>query len=67
MFEGMGKLKLKNGNYYLGHWKNNMKNGVGYQKTDQFEYLGEFQDNKLIGKALFICRGENKQENQWEE
>ena len=52
-FEGFGKQYLGNGEYYIGNFKNNKRNGHGilYNKEDQIIYEGDFSDDKIEGKG----------------
>ena len=42
--DGKGKYIFEDGNYYIGHWKNDLKNGTGseYDKNGNIIFKGEY-------------------------
>ena len=65
---GKGFYKNKNGDYYNGEYINGLKNGKGKEKNCEFEYEGDYKNNKLngIGKIKFEnkkCEYEGKFQN----
>ena len=42
---------------YIGHWKNNQKDGIGFLKiNDDILYFGEFKNNQIEGKGALYYR-----------
>ena len=52
--EGNGRLVFKNGNYYVGQFRNNKFNGRGifYYKRNVIKYIGDFVDNLYEGNGI---------------
>lgn len=38
--------------FYFGQWKNNQKSGIGFIKTNNYLYIGNFSNNKINGCGL---------------
>jgi len=55
-FEGKGKYNYDDGKYYIGEWKNGLRNGKGifYSKTGNIEYEGDFVNDKYEGNGKYI-------------
>ena len=49
--EGFGTYNYENGEYYIGHFKNNLRHGQGiyYYKNGKIKYDGEWINNKREG------------------
>jgi hypothetical protein len=47
---GRGALIKTNGNYFVGYWKNDKKNGVGvdYSKEGEIMSKGEYKNGTLV-------------------
>ncbi len=65
---GKGIYKNNNGDFYYGEYINGLKNGKGKEKNSEFEYEGDYKNNKLngIGKIKFKnkqCEYEGNFEN----
>ena len=54
--EGYGKYIYKDGSYYIGEWKKNLKNGKGilYYNNNKKKYEGNFKDDKFYGFGKYI-------------
>ena len=54
-YEGFAKKLLENGDYYIGEFKNGLRNGKGilYYKHGILIYFGNFFDNKFEGCGNF--------------
>ena len=57
-FEGKGKYYYENDEYYIGLFKNGLKNGEGieYYQNGNIKYEGEFVDDKFEGKGKYIFK-----------
>jgi len=57
-FEGNGKLIKENGEYYIGQFKNHLRNGKGivFYKNGNIMYEGSFVDDKKEGNGKFIFK-----------
>ena len=43
--------------FFLGHWKNNKKDGIGFLKiNDDILYFGEFNNNQIEGRGVLYYR-----------
>ena len=43
--------------FYLGHWKNNKKEGIGFLKiNDDILYFGEFKNNQIEGRGVLYYK-----------
>ena len=48
----------KNGQVYQGYFKQGKKNGIGFLKTESYEYYGPFENDLKQGKgSLFLPNG----------
>ena len=47
---GRGALIKNNGNYFIGYWKNDLKNGKGteYNKEGEVQLDGEYRNGILV-------------------
>jgi hypothetical protein len=56
--EGFGLNKYENSSaFYLGQWKNNMKEGTGFLKIDDNKlYIGSFHNNQLEGFGIIYYK-----------
>ena len=56
--EGFGLNKYldsKESSFYIGQWKENQKNGIGFLKIDDNHlYFGNFKDNQLNDNGLYL-------------
>lgn len=61
MREGFGLNKYENENiFYLGQWKNNMKEGIGLLKiNDDTFYAGYFHKNQFDGNGILYDKSKN--------
>ena len=52
--EGNGKYIYKNGNYYIGGFKDGQRHGKGiiYDKNGNIKYDGEFINNTFVGERI---------------
>ena len=59
--DGFGLNKYKNSSsFYLGHWKNNMKEGIGFLKVDDNKlYIGSFHLNQFEGFGILYYKQNN--------
>ena len=49
-----GPYTFKNGNKYVGEWKNDKQHGQGtFTWTDGHKYVGEYKDGKMHGQGTF--------------
>ena len=58
--DGFGKYIYENGEYYVGEWKNYLRNGKGrlYYKNGKIKYRGNWVDDEKDGKGkLFDKNG----------
>ena len=54
-FEGNGKYTYGNGEYYVGEWKNGLRNGKGkFYKNGNIRYEGDFANDKFKGNGKYI-------------
>ena len=62
-----GKYIWENGDYYIGEFLNDMKNGKGkiYYKNDSIKYDGDFVNDKYEGKGKFIWENEEYYIGEW--
>lgn len=42
---GKGTLIDRNGDYYEGYFRDGKRNGIGFLKTNNYEYFGPFQND----------------------
>ena len=61
MREGFGLNKYENENiFYVGQWKNNMKEGIGFLKiNDDTFYAGYFHKNQFDGNGILYVKSKN--------
>ena len=61
MREGFGLNKYENENiFYVGQWKNNMKEGIGFLKiNDDTFYAGYFLKNQFDGNGILYVKSKN--------
>ena len=54
--EGNGKSIWEDGNYYIGQWKNGLRNGKGtyYYSNGNIRYEGDYVNNKREGYGKYI-------------
>ena len=59
--EGFGLNKYENSfSFYIGHWKNNMKEGIGFLKVDDNKlYIGSFHLNQFEGFGILYYKLNN--------
>ena len=57
-FDGIGKYYYENDEYYIGQFKNGLKNGKGieYYPNGNIKYDGEFVDDKFEGDGKYIYK-----------
>ena len=57
-FDGVGKYYYENDEYYIGQFKNGLKNGKGieYYPNGNIKYDGEFVDDKYEGNGKYIYK-----------
>lgn len=61
MREGQAKFIWKNGEEFVGEWKNGRKDGYGVWKSPKGDfYEGEWKNNKQNGKGIFVHVGGSK-------
>ena len=55
-YEGKGKYNYEDGKYYIGEWKNGLRNGRGilYYKNGNILYEGDFVNDKFEGNGKYI-------------
>ena len=60
--EGFGINKYENSSlFYIGQWKNNMKEGIGFLKIDENTlYIGSFINNQFQGFGILYYKSYNK-------
>ena len=60
--EGFGINKYENSSlFYIGQWKNNMKEGIGFLKIDENRlYIGSFHNNQFQGLGLLYHKKDKK-------
>ena len=65
--EGLGKYTLSEGEFYYGHFKNNIPNGHGIRKFANGDlYDGQYVDGYQTGTGMFICQEQGwKYEGEW--
>ena len=58
--EGFGLNKYENSSsFYLGQWKNNMKEGTGFLKIDDNKlYIGSFHNNQFEGFGIIYYKND---------
>ena len=64
--EGNGKYICENGDYYIGQWKNGLRNGKGkeiYKYGDSYE--GDCVNDKWEGNGKYIWKDGHYYEGQW--
>lgn len=59
--DGFGLNKYKEDQvFYLGQWKNNLKEGIGYLKIDDNTfYVGYFHQNQFSGEGIIYLKSKN--------
>ena len=65
-FEGSGNFSEQKYNYYIGEWKDNLRNGKGilYFKNGD-KYLGDFINDKANGYGKGIYENGNYYIGEW--
>ena len=65
--EGNGRLVFKNGNFYVGQFKNNKYNGKGifYYRPNAIKYMGDFVDNYYEGNGIIFYENGEFYEGQF--
>ena len=66
--EGYGKCIYENSNYYIGEWKNGLRNGKGviYNKKGEIIYKGNFKNDKYNGYGEYFYEDGKYYIGQWE-
>ena len=56
MEEGIGKFIFESGNYYIGQYKDDLRNGKGieYNKNGNIKYEGDWINDKKEGNGKLI-------------
>ena len=55
--EKFGLNKYSPNSFYLGQWKNNVKNGVGFLKISEgISYMGNFYKNQIRGYGMLLYK-----------
>ena len=62
MREGFGFNRYdESHSFYIGQWKKNMKEGMGFLKIDENNYyFGNFHNNQFDGEGILYIKSENK-------
>ena len=65
--EGNGKYIFEDGEYYIGHWKNGLRDGKGtlYYPNSKIAYKGDFLNNNYDGIGQFIYTDDSYYIGQW--
>ena len=66
--DGFGKYIYENKDYYVGEWKDYLRNGIGtlYNKYGKIIYAGEWKNNLKNGQGkLYYKNGKIKYEGNW--
>jgi hypothetical protein len=54
----------KNGNKYLGNWKNDKRNGLGtFRWSNGDRYIGYWKDNQIAGIGQMVYYDEDLRES----
>ena len=56
---GIGYQWISTGTTYFGDWVSNKKDGLGYEIGKDFNYKGEWRDDKPHGRGIVIMEGKN--------
>ena len=65
-FEGSGNFSEQKYKYYIGEWKDNLRNGKGTLcYKDGLKYQGDFINNKFEGKGKYIYEDGNYYIGEW--
>ena len=58
---------MENGEYFIGEWKNNLRNGKGikYYKNGNIKYNGEYYKDKFEGLGKYIWENGEYYIGQW--
>ncbi len=65
-FEGEGKACWKDGDKYIGQWKQGQRHGYGeFFKKNGAIYKGLFNENKLDGIVIFFTKSKNCEQGEW--
>ena len=66
-YEGKGKYSYDDGQYYIGEWKNGLRNGKGvqYYKNGDIEYEGDFVNDKYEGNGKYIWEDGSYYIGEW--
>ena len=62
--DGNGILIYKNGNIYMGEFRNGVKDGQGRYEFKSGVYVGEFKLNKMHGKGKLIYKNKDTYEGK---
>ena len=55
--EKFGLNKYSSNSFYLGQWKNNIKDGIGFLKVNEgIEYMGNFKQNQINGYGMLFYK-----------
>ena len=67
VIEGKGKYIWEDGDYYIGEFKDGLKNGKGtsYYSNGKIKYEGNFLNNKFEGKGKYIFENGDYQIGEW--
>ena len=66
-FDGNGKYIWENGEYYIGQYKNGLRNGKGieYYSNGNIQYEGDWVNNKPEGNGKYIWENGQYYIGEW--
>ena len=66
--EGIGRYNYDNGEYYIGQFKDDSRNGKGiyYYKNGKIKFDCEWYDDQIQGTGIFYYENDEYYKGQWE-
>ena len=66
--EGFGKCLYEDGRYYIGEWRNGLRNGKGiiYYNNNTIEYEGDFLNDQFSGSGKYIYKDGSYYNGEWD-